>query len=246
MVHVGILPNHDLWASFFSNLRYVVVDEAHSYRGVFGSQVAAVLRRLNRICQHYNSQPQYIASSATISNPGEHIARLTGHTPLVIDEDTAPKAGRIFALWNPPFVDSERTARRSAYAEASALFADMARFDVRNITFTKARVTAELVLKYARAALKRTDPELVSRVASYRAGYMAHHRRELEAALASGDLIGVTSTNALELGVDVGGLDATVTVGYPGSVASLRQQLGRAGRRGSKRSACGPIHLNRA
>ena len=235
MLHLGILPNHHLWATFLRNLRYVIVDEAHIYRGVFGSQVAAVLRRLNRLCEHYGSQPIYISCSATISNPGEHIARLTGHSPLVIDNDGAPKLAKLFAFWNPPFRDETRSVRRSPYGEASALFADLARAKVRNITFTKARVIAELVLRYARASLKRTNPELLSLVASYRAGYLAQHRREVEQALFKGELLGVAATNALELGVDVGGLDATVSVGYPGSVASLWQQVGRAGRRGSSR-----------
>jgi len=237
MLHLGILPNHHLWASFLRNLRYVVVDEAHVYRGVFGSHVAAVLRRLNRLCEHYGSQPQYISCSATISNPGEHIARLTGLSPQIVDSDGAPRAAKEFVFWNPPFRDAERSARRSPYAEAAALFADMARVGMRNITFTKARVIAELILKYARASLKRTNPELMGQVASYRAGYLAEHRREVEQALFQGGLLGVTATNALELGVDVGGLDATVSVGYPGSVASLWQQVGRAGRRGSSRKA---------
>lgn len=231
MLHLGILPHHHLWADFLRNLRYVVLDEAHTYRGVFGAQVAAILRRLDRLCVHYGSRPQFIASSATIANPGEHMARLTGHSAQVIDDDGAPRAGKLFALWNPPFTNPEHTTRRSAYGEAAALFADMVRQDVRNITFTRARVTAELVLKYARTALKRSNPDLCDRVASYRAGYLADHRRELEETLSSGQLIGVTSTNALELGVDVGGLDATISVGYPGSIASLWQQIGRAGRR---------------
>ncbi len=235
MLHLGVMSHHELWANFLRKLRFVIVDEAHTYRGVFGSHVAVVFRRLNRLCEYYGSQPQYIACSATISNPGEHVTRLTGREASVVDRDGAPKAGRIFVLWNPPYIDQVRSARRSAYAEASALFADMARFGIRNITFTKARVTAELILKYARSALKRTDPTLLERVASYRAGYLAHHRREMEEALTQGRLIGVTSTNALELGVDVGGLDATVSVGFPGSIASLWQQVGRSGRRANAR-----------
>jgi len=235
MLHLGILPNHHLWATFLRDLRFIIVDEAHIYRGVFGSHVAAVLRRLNRLCQHYGSQPQYIASSATISNPGEHITRLTGYSPTVIDNDGAPKMAKQFALWNPPMWGQAQNARRSPYGEAAVLFADLARAEVRNITFTKARVIAELILKYARSSLKRTHPELMARVASYRAGYLAQHRREVEAALQKGELLGVTATNALELGIDVGGLDATISVGYPGSVASLWQQVGRAGRKGGSR-----------
>ena len=237
MLHLGILPNHNLWASFLKNLRFVIIDEAHVYRGVFGSHVAVILRRLNRLCQHYGSQPQYIACSATISNPGEHVARLTGHSPVVVDDDGSPQSAKQFAFWNPPFRDQSKSARRSPYAEAAALFADLVRANVRNITFTKARVVAELILKYARTSLKRTHPELLPQVASYRAGYLAEHRREVEEALFKGELVGVTATNALELGVDVGGLDATVSVGYPGTIASLWQQAGRAGRRGNRRGA---------
>lgn len=232
MLHLGILPHHSLWADFLAHLRYVVLDEAHAYRGVFGSHVALVLRRLNRLCEHYGSRPQYIACSATIANPGEHAARLTGVEPVVVDTDGSPGQARYFALWNPPFADEQMTARRSPYGEAAALFAALVSAGVRNITFTKARVVAELILTYARAMLKRANAPGAERMASYRAGYLAEHRREIEAALSSGELIGVTATNALELGVDIGGLEAVVSVGYPGTVAALWQQMGRAGRRG--------------
>ncbi len=230
MLHIGIMPNHKLWGHFLKDLRYIVVDEAHIYRGVFGSHVAAVFRRLTRLCQLYGSQPQFICCSVTIANPGEHIERLTGCTPMVVDDDGSPQAPKQFALWNPPFVDKQKTTRRSPNGEAANLFSQLIRNDVRNITFTKARVVAELILSYTRQNLERTAPELKERVASYRAGYLAEHRREIEQALFKGDLIGVTATSALELGVDVGGLDATVSVGYPGTVASLWQQAGRAGR----------------
>jgi DEAD/DEAH box helicase domain-containing protein len=230
MLHLGILPNHRLWGQYFKNLKYVVVDEAHIYRGVFGSHVAAVLRRLTRLCQTYDSQPQFICCSATIANPGEHIERLVGHHPIVIDNDGSPQAPKQFALWNPPFVDKKKTARRSPNGEAANLFAQLARHEIRNITFTKARVVAELILSYTRQTLDRIEPQYKDRIASYRAGYLAEHRREIEQALFRGDLIGVTATSALELGVDVGGLEATVSVGYPGTIASLWQQAGRAGR----------------
>ncbi len=230
MLHVGILPNHRLWSHFLKELRFVVIDEAHIYRGVFGSHVAVVLRRLSRLCRFYGGQPQFICCSATIANPGEHVERLTGHAPLVVDDDGSPQAPKQFAMWNPPFVDKQKSARRSPNGEAANLFAQLARQEIRNITFTKARVVAELILSYARQSLDRTHPELVERVASYRAGYLAEHRREIEQALFHGELIGVTATSALELGVDVGGLDATVSVGYPGTIASLWQQAGRAGR----------------
>ncbi len=230
MLHMGILPNHRLWSHFLKNLKFVVVDEAHIYRGVFGSHVAVVLRRLTRLCRLYGNQPQFICCSATIANPGAHIKRLTGHKPQVVNDDGSPQAPKQFAMWNPPFVDQAKSSRRSPNGEAANLFAELARQEIRNITFTKARVVAELILNYSRQTLDRTDPELKERIASYRAGYLAKHRREVEQALFRGDLIGVTATSALELGVDVGGLDATVSVGYPGTIASLWQQAGRAGR----------------
>lgn len=230
MLHVGILPNHHLWSQFLKDLRFVVVDEAHIYRGVFGSHVAAVFRRLTRLCQFYDNRPQFICCSATIANPGEHIERLAGQQPVVVDEDGSPRAAKQFVLWNPPFLDQHQTARRSPNGEAANLFAAMVRQQVRNITFTKARVVAELILSYARQTLDRTEPELKERIASYRAGYLPEQRRAIEQALFNGQLIGVTATSALELGVDVGNLDATISVGYPGTVASLWQQAGRAGR----------------
>jgi len=231
MLHMGILPNHHLWATFLKHLKYVVIDEAHVYRGVFGSHVAVILRRLERLCQFYGGQPQFIACSATISNPGEHVARLTGRKPVVVDDDGSPSGARLFALWNPPLAGPKKDARRSGYAEAAALFASLVQHGIQNITFTKARSIAELIVKYARALLNRTQPDLMGRVASYRAGYLPEARRDIEQRLAVGQLIGVTATNALELGVDVGGLDAVVSVGYPGTAASLWQQMGRAGRR---------------
>ncbi len=230
MLSLGILPNHSMWADFFANLKYIVIDEAHVYRGVFGSQVACVLRRLRRICEYYSADPQFIFCSATIANPGEHAQRLSGRRAQAIAEDGAPRGQREFALWNPPFVDRTRTARRSPNAEAAYLFSALVREKMRNITFVRARKLAELVLLYARDNLKRTAPELVDKIRSYRAGYLADERRAIERDLFSGKLLGVTATNALELGIDVGHLDATVVVGFPGTIASLWQQVGRSGR----------------
>ena len=230
MLHVGILPNHTLWSHFLSNLRYIVIDEAHVYRGVFGSQVACVLRRLLRLCRFYGAEPQFVCCSATIANPGEHAQRLTSQPALVVSDDGSPQAPREFLLWDPPFVDDAHTARRSANIEATTLLVEMVEHGIRNITFTKARKTAELILLYARDMLSRDAPELVSLVRSYRAGYLPEQRREIEQGLFSGHLLAVTATNALELGVDVGHLDATVLVGYPGTIASTWQQAGRAGR----------------
>jgi DEAD/DEAH box helicase domain-containing protein len=230
MLHLGILPNHHLWNSFFKNLRYVVIDEAHAYRGVFGSQVGCVLRRLRRICALYGSQPQFVACSATIANPGEHLETLTGVCPEVIDQDGSPQPQRTFVLWNPPLVDKASGARRSANTEAAHLFTVLVQAGVRNLTFARSRRGAELILRYAREALTAGTPELVAQVAAYRAGYLAEERRALEQALFSGQLVGLTTTSALELGIDVGHLDAAVLVGYPGTIASMWQQAGRAGR----------------
>jgi DEAD/DEAH box helicase domain-containing protein len=230
MLHMGILPNHRLWSQFLANLRFVVVDEAHAYRGVFGSHVACVLRRLRRLCERYYAQPQFICSSATIANPAEHIENLIGWPPLIVEEDGSPQGAREFVLWNPPFTDEKKSARVSANVEASRIFAQLVRHGLRNITFTKARRVAELILHYSREILEREDPELVSLVRSYRAGYLPRERREIESDLFHGKLLGVTATTALELGVDIGALDATVLVGYPGTIASTWQQAGRAGR----------------
>ncbi len=232
MLHLALLPYHERWAHFFRALQYVILDETHSYRGVFGSHVAAVLRRLIRVAAYYGATPQFIATSATIANPGEHLERLTGREMVVVDNDGAPRRSKLFALWNPPLVRGDFERRRSAVGEATVLFTEMVQAGIRNITFVKSRVVAELILKYARTVLKRHNPELVERVMAYRAGYLVSQRRAIEAAFNSGRVIGVTATNALELGVDVGGLQAVITVGYPGSIASLWQQVGRAGRQG--------------
>lgn len=240
MLHTGILPNHPLWAEFFRHLRYVVIDEAHTYRGVFGSQVACVLRRLRRVCEVYQGSGgrgpgagvTFIATSATIANPAEHFELLTGLQATVIADDGSPHGPRTFALWNPPFLDRSHTARRSANHEASALFTVLVGAGVRTIAFTRARVIAELLLRYARDALRRNRATagLAERIAAYRAGYLPEERRRIERELFGGRLLGVTATSALELGIDVGGLDAALLVGYPGTIASLWQQAGRAGR----------------
>jgi DEAD/DEAH box helicase domain-containing protein len=240
MLHLGILPNHTLWAGFFAKLRFVVLDEAHVYRGVFGSHVGCVLRRLWRVCARYGSAPLIIACSATIANPGEHLQRLAGVEPVVVDEEGAPSGARDFVLWNPPFVDRTRTARRSANIEAARLFAQLVRSGIRTIAFTRARRLAELILLYARRILEDEAPgggvPLAERVRAYRAGYRPEQRREIERGLRpGGGLLGVTATSALELGIDIGDLDASLLVGYPGTIASLWQQAGRAGR-GTRRA----------
>lgn len=229
MLSLGILPNHTAWSAFFAHLKFVVIDEAHAYRGVFGSQVANVLRRLRRVCAFYRRQPQFICCSATIANPGNHVQRLTGLPVTVVDDDGSPHGPRDFVLWNPPLVAGS-DARRSASSEATLLFAELVKAGIRNITFTKARATAELVFKHAREMLNRDAPELAPLIAAYRAGYRPEDRRQIEQALFQGRLVGVAATNALELGVDIGKLDATVLTGYPGTLASTWQQAGRSGR----------------
>jgi DEAD/DEAH box helicase domain-containing protein len=229
MLHVGILPNHQTWAPFFRHLRYVVVDEAHVYRGVFGSHLANVLRRLRRVCALHGAQPQFILSSATIGNPATHAARLIGEEATVVEEDGAPSGPRWFVLWNPPMLDTARGRRVSINTEATRLLTEMVKATLRNITFTRARKVAELILLYARDTL-REWPALAEGITAYRGGYTPRERREIERRLFAGELLAVTATNALELGIDVGELNATILVGYPGSIASTWQQAGRAGR----------------
>jgi DEAD/DEAH box helicase domain-containing protein len=232
MLHVGILPYHTGWGPFLRNLRYVVVDEAHVYRGVFGAHVANILRRLRRVAAAYGARPQFVACSATIANPGELFTKLTGLDAEAVDGDGAPTGKRHFVFWNPPVLDPLTGARRSSNAEATTLFTSLVGDGVRTIAFTRARKTAELLLAYSRQAFERTTrPENAQKIISYRAGYTPAQRREIERRLFSGELTGVTATNALELGVDIGGIDACVMTGYPGTVASTWQQAGRAGRR---------------
>jgi DEAD/DEAH box helicase domain-containing protein len=227
MLHVGVLPHHDRWGDVLANLRYVVVDEAHVYRGVFGSHVGNVLRRLRRLARVYGAEPQFLLASATIANPGELAHSLTGLDFTVIGEDGAPKAERTVALWNPSLVDEELGQRASALAEASKLMADLVGRGLRTLVFAKSRRSAELIHKFTADRLGDA-----SRLSPYRGGYTAPQRREIEQRLFGGELLGVSATNALELGIDVGMLDGVVSVGFPGTVASLRQQWGRAGRRG--------------
>jgi DEAD/DEAH box helicase domain-containing protein len=227
MLHVGVLPHHDRWGDVLANLRYIVVDEAHVYRGVFGSHVGNVLRRLRRLARVYGAEPQFLLASATIANPGELTRSLIGLDFRVIAEDGAPKQARTIALWNPPLLDEELGQRASTLAEAAKIMADLVDRKQRTLTFAKGRGTAELIHRFT--AQRLGDGTLLS---PYRAGYTAAQRREIEQRLFAGELLGVSATNALELGIDVGMLDAVVSVGFPGTVASLRQQWGRAGRRG--------------
>lgn len=290
MLHAGILPQHAKWAPFFENLRHVVIDEVHSYRGIFGSNFANVLRRLRRICRHYGSAPQFLCASATIANPQELCEKLCGSAFTLIDDDGAPRGRKQFVLWNPPLLhesnsdastrkekssrdavqaapanESEEvspsaehaddfqpnastradensstlnaqlatdTSRRSPNSEAMHLLTALMRSGVPTIAFVRARVVAELLLRYTQDELARRAPQLLARVRSYRGGYLASERREIERQLFDGELLGVIATSALELGIDVGALDACLMIGYPGSIASLWQRAGRAGRSG--------------
>jgi len=230
MLHLGILPYHTLWAEFFFHLRYVVIDEVHTYRGVFGSHTANILKRLHRICEHYGSRPQFICCSATIANPAELTRTLTGREMEVIDSNGAPRGAKTFVIWNPPLQERRTGLRRSPNIEATFLLSQLVQRGVRTLTFTVARSTAELLLRYVRGALAAEAPELGEKVMSYRAGYLASDRRNIERQLFEGELLGVVSTVALEMGIDIGGLDACILTGFPGTIASTWQQAGRAGR----------------
>jgi DEAD/DEAH box helicase domain-containing protein len=234
MLHVGILPNHPAWAELFANLAIVVVDEAHVYRGVFGSHVANVLRRLRRVAAAYGTTPRFLLTSATIANPLELAERLTGLEDVgLIDEDGSPAPGRQIAVWNPPLTDEALGKRRSALGEAAELLARLVRDGARLICFMKSRKGVEVLHKLLVADLEEGgNPELAKLVAPYRAGYTSQQRRDLEGRLVRGELRAVITTDALELGIDIGELDAAVVVTFPGTVASLRQMWGRAGRRG--------------
>jgi len=232
MLHVGVLPHHKSWGDFMANLGWVVVDEAHTYRGVFGSHVANVLRRLRRIARAYGSEPRFLLASATIANPVELAEELVGTPFELIDDDGAPRTGREIAMWNPPLIDKATGTRRSPLGEAADLLAELVSHDVRTICFLKSRRGIELIQRFAREALEaRGKPELASLIAPYRGGYTPQQRREIEARLSAGDLRAVVATDALELGIDIGELDAAICVTFPGTVASLRQMWGRAGRR---------------
>ena len=236
MLHRGILPAHPRWSSFLRALRYVVIDECHSYRGVFGSHVAQVIRRLRRVCARYGAEPVFLLASATAAEPAMAATRLTGLPVVEITEDTSPRGELVFALWEPPLTElhGEQGApvRRTATAETAELLTDLAVQGVRSVAFVRSRRGAELIALIAQERLAEVDRSLPKRIAAYRGGYLPEERRALERALHSGELLGLAATTALELGVDVSGLDAVLIAGYPGTRASLWQQAGRAGRSG--------------
>ncbi|WP_431973590.1 DEAD/DEAH box helicase [Micromonospora haikouensis] len=249
MLHHGILPGHAHWSGFLRRLAYVIVDECHTYRGVFGSHVAHVLRRLRRQCARFGRTPVFLLASATSGDPATAAGRLTGLPVAAVTDDASPRGGVTFALWEPPLLPGDHApgaggqaggagdlapVRRSALRETADLLADAVASGVRTLAFVRSRKGAEVVAATARRALDEAVPGLGDRVAAYRAGYLREERRELERALLHGDLLGLASTNALELGVDLVGLDAVLICGWPGTRASLWQQAGRAGRSGDE------------
>jgi len=240
MLHQGVLPHHARWNRFFANLKYIVVDELHAYRGVFGSHLANVMRRLRRICAHYGSEPQFICCSATIDNPLQHAERICGRKLELVDNDGAPRGPRRFVLWNPPPLETAARGqdgnwraggdRKSGLWEAVELLTSLVKEGVQTIAFTRTRLAAELIFKNSRDRLRNVSRKLGESVAAYRGGYLPAERREIERKLSDRELLGLSSTNALELGIDIGSLDACILVGYPGTIASMWQQAGRAGR----------------
>lgn len=236
MLHRGILPSHPRWSSFLRALRYVVIDESHTYRGVFGSHVAQVIRRLRRLCARYGADPVFLLASATAAEPAVAAGRLTGLPVSAVDDDASPRGELVFALWEPPLTEHHgengAPVRRTATAETAGLLTDLAVQSVRTVAFVGSRRGAELISVITQERLAEVDRSLARRVAAYRGGYLPEERRALERALHSGDLLGLAATTALELGVDVSGLDAVLICGYPGTRASLWQQAGRAGRSG--------------
>jgi DEAD/DEAH box helicase domain-containing protein len=240
MLHQGILPQHARWNRFFSHLRYVVIDELHAYRGVFGSHLANVMRRLSRVCRHYGAAPQFICSSATIANPREHAERICGAPVELVDNDGSPRGPKRFVLWNPPPLKTAARGRpeswrvggdrRSPVHEAVELMAALVKEGIQTIAFVRTRLAAELIFKDCRDMLRPVSRRLAESVHAYRGGYLPEERREIERRLANKEILGISSTNALELGIDIGSLDACILVGYPGTIASLWQQAGRAGR----------------
>jgi DEAD/DEAH box helicase domain-containing protein len=229
MLHAAILPHHTKWVSLFSNLKFVIIDELHTYRGVFGSHVANVMRRLKRICRFYGSDPQFICTSATIANPKELAEQLTGHPMRLIDDNGAPRGRKHFVFYNPPMINKSLNIRKSATAEVNQLASEFLRNKIQTIVFARSRVRVEIILSHLQELVKGQLGE--KSIRGYRGGYLPKQRREIERGLRNGDIIGVVSTNALELGVDIGQLQVCIMSGYPGSIASTWQQAGRAGRR---------------
>ncbi len=231
MLHAGILPHHTKWQKLFANILYVVIDELHVYRGVFGSHLTNVIRRLVRICRFYGRDPVFVCCSATVANPGEHAERLLERSVELIDESGAPAAAKTFILYNPPIVNRELGIRQSAMTPARKIAAELIENRIQTIVFATSRLNVEVLTKYLKDIFTREQPTDSQFVTGYRGGYLPNLRRRIEAGLRSREVMGVVATNALELGIDIGDLEAAILCGYPGSIASTWQQAGRAGRR---------------
>ena len=230
MLHTGILPHHANWSDFFSNLKFIVIDEGHTYRGVFGSHVANVLRRLKRVANFYGAQPQFILASATIGNPKELAERLIEEEVELIDNDGSSRGERHFIIYNPPITDAALGLRKSSLLESVRLATDLLDHNIQSVVFARTRRSVEIILTYLQSPIANLQSSTVNQVRGYRSGYLPHQRREIEQGLRDGSVKTVVATNALELGIDIGGLGAAILVGYPGSIASAWQQSGRAGR----------------
>ena len=231
MLHASVLPYHPKWAGFFADLKFIVIDEIHTYRGILGAHVSAVLRRLMRVCEHYGARPVFLSASATIANPGELAGRLIGRNVTVIDDDGAPRGRKYFALWNPAPLGNDSLARRSASDDAVTWLVESLKAGGQALAFTRTRQAAELIHRYAREQLAAEHSPLADQIRAYRGGYLPNERRQIEQDLFNGKLRGVAATNALELGIDIGTLDVALLVNYPGTIASSWQQAGRSGRR---------------
>ena len=236
MLHSGILPHHPKWAKLFENLRFIVIDELHAYRGVFGSHLANVLRRLHRICRHYGSHPVFVCSSATIANPRELAERLTEQPFALVEESGAPRGEKWFVFVNPPVVNRELGIRRSYLAETRRVAGEFLRRNLQTIVFAQSRLATEILTTYLKEDFAGAPGDDQS-IRGYRGGYLPGRRREIERGLRAGQVRGVVSTNALELGIDIGALDVSVMAGYPGTIAATWQRAGRAGRRNSRSAA---------
>src|SRR5437762_7433884 len=236
MVHSGILPHHPRWAKLFENLRYVVIDELHAYRGVFGSHLCNVLRRLRRICRHYGSNPTFICSSATIANPRELAERLTGQSFELVEKSGAPRGEKFFVFVNPPVVNKQLGIRRSYLGETRRIASEFLKRNLQLIVFAQSRLTTEILTTYLKDDFEDV-PGAPEKIRGYRGGYLPMRRREIEKGLREGEVRAVVSTNALELGIDIGALDVSVMAGYPGTIAATWQRAGRAGRRTTRSAA---------
>ena len=235
MLHTGILPHHSNWSDFFSNLKFIVIDEAHTYRGVFGSHVANVIRRLKRVARFYGAKPQFILASATIGNPKELAERLIEEPVELIDNDGSSRGERHFIIYNPPVTDPALGLRKSSLLESVRLANDLLTRDIQSVVFARTRRSVEIILTYLQgdnpqSKIVNRKSEIANPIRGYRSGYLPHQRREIELGLRDGSVKTVVATNALELGIDIGSLGAAILVGYPGTIASARQQAGRAGR----------------